>query len=128
MDRLTKLPNRDLVMTEPLMELAWSDGTWIYLVSLSPVDGQPADPTKEELDVSMSILDAQGVLKVDYPRQTTLTMYDDPSPAIGTPVDHDPVATIMAFAEGMLPGLQGSAARLLDTRPLFERLAAAPST
>jgi hypothetical protein len=124
MDRLTTLPNRELTMTAELMELAWGDGSWIYLVRLSPVEGQPVDPTKEELDVSLFVLDPQGAQKLDYPRQTTLTMYDDPSPAIGTPADHDEVAVIMAFAEAQLPLMQASAARLLAAKPLYERLAA----
>lgn len=126
MEKLAKLPDRDLVMCADLMEIAYADDAYVYLVTLTPTVGQPTDPTKEELDVSLSVLDKDsGDVKLAYPRQTTLTMYDDASAAIGTPADHDPVATIMDFVEAQLPLMAASASRLLDQTPLYQRLAAA---
>ena len=102
------------------LEFAWTDGTWNYLVSYTPTRGQPDDVTKEEWDLGLSVLDMSGAVTASSPRVTTHTIYDDASPAIGTPQDFDPLATIVSLALAQLPRMSAWVARL-SAPPLWQQ-------
>ena len=124
MQRVASLGDRTFILSQELMEIAYEQDGYVYLSTYTQREGAPLDASKMELQVKFEIFQPDGSpLPGIQPRFPTLTIYDDPSGAIGTPEDHDPVETILGDALASATRAVATVARITDPVPLFERLA-----